>query len=320
MAPENTADGRRPMRGMVRWHVTFHEATGWTLESPDRRGDATNGYLWDGPTRTTDVYACTSLAALKRESPAIVSGASKDAIAMRLTADKNAYQISAVYSYAVGLITVPPDGKVATLNFDEFTVKEHSPATIRNIARQPFRAATTPLRDVLDKNLAYVVVEDGSGEFDTGKPIVNLDQFGIAPLAKLAGEWGFQLRALDFIEVTPETTTEVSRVPEMLRLFAGKKFATTWPMINRDLQIQKELHEGVPQILNYTEDPEIVDWLLHDVIEPTLYQRSFRGRDRDTPLSTRDYLLGRVEEIRSGAQRARLQEILGPVSAPEPAL
>ena len=311
---------RLPMRGIVLFQLKYHECGGWELISANREGRFER--LWNSP-KAEQIYAYTGLQAALNEHPEIPK--LDDSIVVRQTLDDNKVHVVEMTTWVVAQITADPDAKVGTLNWNLY---RSSDATIRSFGKMN-NAACKPLRDVLARAKFFwpwnaVVSSKGSLG---GRAIENLAEFDVPPVQQLIEKWADQakitMKPLEFIDVTAESTTKVSRVPIMLKLYGMKRFPFCMPSLDfatttPERAAQRELIDGFVEIVNECSDPTIVEWMVNDVLKPQLHDARARAPrfarpDGGTIQPASEYIRRRLPEIDSVALRDRVEQMLGPV-------
>lgn len=302
--PEGT---RLAMRGVVLFKVTWSPYRGWTLSSKSR--DGYNQKEWGGPSQS-DLTVYTNVKALRFEEgsnfPAV------DEISCKWAENGEGYEIDGVKSYCVALVAAPPDATVGTMNWWQFRTNQ---ASVRNFGRDTTRAAFTPLRQLLEEGV--VKLKPAYGEVDPATPILNLDQFDAPPVPAIAQQWGAKVKPVEFIEATPDQTVRVSRVPAFKAKWKLERFDLSRdqyqgaPKGYPEWEAAKEVVEGLPEILNETEDPEVIDWALNVCLRQLL---TYRWNTPKGSLTARNYIKSRLDDIERPERREMVARIvLGPL-------
>lgn len=287
------AGQRRPMRGIAVMNAEYAKGN-WRLQS--RTGD---GREWTAQTQE-NVRLYTTLRAALREHPYLADTDYKSIV--RLAPSGRTLRVVRVTSTVLALATIPGDADVRTLNWNLFRTNV---ATLRNLAN-PSGGVTRPLRESIEAGKVSFRPSRGMDEPEGWNRIANLDEFSQPALAKLTESWDVRIRPMEFIEAGMEATQEVSRVPAVLKLHA---------FTEPDWDTQKELVEGLPDILNQNDDPELIPWLIYNVIRPGLRRKALRGRSglgSEEPVETGEYIRARLSEINSPVLRQRIAQALDP--------
>ena len=299
--PQNERERRYPMRGLMVMGVHWDEEIGWQIHSMSAAGVAASSATYPewNCGRGSNIYAYTSMDALRREADSFHFAL--DWVDLQDNDDDTGYLVTSVRSRAMALITVPPDGKVTTLNWETFYAPE---ARLRNVAKLEDRIATAPLRDLLGASTVGMTVWGRGTPPHPSKPILNLHEFDIPPMQKLADEWNFRVRPVELLEVTPEPTTPVSRAPGWL-----KQYAFTPLSFDR----KRELAEDLAGVLNHARDPRLVDWIFTQIEKDysLLQMPAVRGT-KDLPMTYRELIRQNLREISTPALRQRVALMVDP--------
>ena len=294
------------MRGIVYWDARYFEKYGWELTSASRSSQDSD-LLWNGPT-VEDAVFYNSLRALQHERAFNLEGTDK--FWLKINRGKESCRIAEVRSLGVGLVTIPADAKVRTIDWETFRASE---ATVEAVAKLD-RISTKPFDEIAHRgNFAYYRHALPKGEISL--PLTNSVDLNQPPLLTAIHYWNEQLppyrqirmKPLAFLEATSVPTTEVSRVPAMLKQHALSPLS---PNIEEDFEVMKELIDGLPLIMNHTQDPEIVEWLLDEILRPSLEDEWDHG-SRWGFATARDHLAKRLNEISAPGLRDQISEIVG---------
>ena len=293
------------MRGIVPFNAYYNETTGWEYRSIDRTGQASPYYAprWDSATGL-NIYAYCSMDALRRDEPNW--NGFTDWINLRLKDDGSGYVITRAWSRALALVSIPPDAPVTTINWEIF---QASRATVANMAKLDNRIVTRPLGELIGTDKLRISVEGSSAGYDPSLPILNLDSFDTPPMARLAQQYGFKLKGLDFIETTAQPTTKVSRAPGWLKRYGMKPLDTTR---------KQELMEYVPEVLNHVKEPEMLEWLMNELRTSTwiLDWTAREGKRNLSGITNKMYLRQHMNEIESRDVRKRIADWLDSLEMP----
>lgn len=306
--PNAAAPARQPVRGVLLIRCDWDRENGWRFTSQDEYGNWTAS--WTGRERKVPTAAYCSLKSLEEENPTFDEG--RDGVVVAETPDHTGLEVIRVRTTAVALVTSTPDAQISTLDWHTFAASE---VTLRNFARNRKRVATMPLRTLIEQN--YVQPQRALFAKDNmALPIANLEEFDNPPIPRLAREWNVAMKSLRFVETTSEPTTQVTRVPSFIRAYAFTDFndkSEFPPPFDPDYddayELRKEIILGLPEILNGTNDRKLVDWLIKEVLTPTLDRSADRG-PRWGEITTRSYIGQRLGEIESPVWRSKVTKAL----------